>query len=857
MIKNSKLYLALAAGSVLWTPTASGYNLTVSDFGNTDNLSWQEASSPGENTVEVTLPDKEMQYFKYTYTPDNRTIYTERLNNLSGDIDADFVGIVSDELEDFPEFSGNPVGGGVIYNNGKMIDSLSGNFIGNIISDDHGLVYGAIYNTGIIGSIAGSFVDTRAYGNSVYGGVIANAANSEVDSIKGYFINNTIETSRSSGRGGAIWNDGNINEISGSFIANSVTGLNFDRGGAIHNGGSIGIINANFIDNYGVSAKIFRGGAIYNDSGTIEKISGNFIGNHTAGGDYAQGGAIHNTASSLNIINANFIDNYVLKTNNNEPSNPTTGGAIYSSGALFVSADNTTSRFSGNYIDLNGSVSSNAVYMEKADLNLSAVNNGVLVFDDAIDGEEYDLNIAGDGTGVVQLNNTVSGVQNLTLSENSVTHLGVNANISTYNMSAAEGSSPLLTVDIAVNKNSASAGSIAVENDVSGDYRVLVNALSTEVPDNPEDAYVAFLSAPNDNEETPTHVSVARVIGSPYMWDATVNAGGEESGSTWYLNLTSIANPDYNDSSESPDVAPEIIAAYGLQTAAREQTRSVVRNVFHHKGNSPVGRYDRKGETLNNVWTMVQAEHANIDKPVDAEADIWGIEAGFDLQKDHFNTLGLFASYRKGEYDFSGNGKRYSSTIGAETDIDSYLAGLYYRYDKNMGHLFAAIYAGQQSADIRTDDRMAKFDTDGLELGAAVEIGHAFVLPANLTLEPEAGIYWTRIDFDKTTDNVGKKYKWDDANYWEAELGLKLNKHFDNADIYFRPSVIQTFSDECSVYMTGLDTVSACHDQTLGKVELGGEYGLTTDFSLNGKIGYTFGSSYEAATFNFGLQYAF
>ena len=32
------------------------------------------------------------------------------------------------------------------------------------------------------------------------------------------------------------------------------------------------------------------------------------------------------------------------------------------------------------------------------------------------------------------------------------------------------------------------------------------------------------------------------------------------------------------------------------------------------------------------------------------EAKIWGIEAGFDVQKDPCNTLGVFASYRRGDY---------------------------------------------------------------------------------------------------------------------------------------------------------------------------------------------------------------
>ena len=73
-----------------------------------------------------------------------------------------------------------------------------------------------------------------------------------------------------------------------------------------------------------------------------------------------------------------------------------------------------------------------------------------------------------------------------------------------------------------------------------------------------------------------------------------------------------------------------------------------------------------------------------------------GFEAGGDLQHDLNNKLGLFLSYRKGNYDMNGDGKHHYSTIGSEIDIDSYLAGLYYRYDRNHWWTFATVYGGIQ-----------------------------------------------------------------------------------------------------------------------------------------------------------------
>lgn len=64
------------------------------------------------------------------------------------------------------------------------------------------------------------------------------------------------------------------------------------------------------------------------------------------------------------------------------------------------------------------------------------------------------------------------------------------------------------------------------------------------------------------------------------------------------------------------------------------------------------------------------------------EADVWGITGGFDIQADAHNKLGVFAAYRRGQYDLSGKGTYYNSTLGSRIDIDSWLGGLYYRFVK-------------------------------------------------------------------------------------------------------------------------------------------------------------------------------
>ena len=767
-----------------------------------------------------------------------------------------------------------------------------------------------------VGTIKADFINNTVNAVNIGYGAALSVANSQIDNLSGYFINNKTVSQKRAGaalymytipegdgsvthksiiknlqgifinngavsltsysEGGAIYNaSASIKGISGNFVNNYAEGNQNDSryigamGGAIFNNGEIGSIKGgSFVNNYVYNksgASSAYGGAVYNTGGAavIGDIEADFIGNYAKSSEGgARGGAISNRATMGKIINSSFINNYVSGTK-------AQGGAIYASSDINIVADKGESLFSGNYAEKAGVKTSNAIYMNGADLNLSSVNNGTITFDDGIDGTNYNINIKTDESSVIKFNNTVDNVKTFTMNDGSVVHLGLNGVINAQDMSLATSSristnslsSPIITVDVEVDKaqNKVNSGKINLSGDVSGDYRILVNSLNPDVLNNLDDAIVPFLTALNDDADTASSFSVARVIGSPYLWDGAVNVKGEESGSTWYLNLTDTPNPNY----DRRLVTPEVIAGIGLHEAAIEQTRSVVRNV---SGKVASGREYCPGcgiyptswdsKALRNVWAMAQGESANIDKTADMDAKIWGVEGGFDLQNDVNNTLGVFASYRKGEYDLSGKGSKYYSKLGSEIDIDSYLAGLYYRYDKNMNWLFATVYGGVQQADVKTDDGMSKFDSDGVELGAGLEAGHSFALNKSLTLDPSLGFYYTQISFDKAHDNVGKSYKWDDIKHVEAEAAVKLSQQFENAKVYVKPSLIQTYTDGDSVKISGLNKADTYHDQTLGRIEIGGNYGFTD--SLNGYVwsNYTYGSSYDSIAAGLGINYA-
>ena len=593
----------------------------------------------------------------------------------------------------------------------------------------------------------------------------------------------------------------------------------------------------------------------------------------------------HMLTPSLKVVNSSFI--------NNKASGK--GGAIYGSDVRIV-ADNGESRFSGN----TAGGKSNAVYVAglnniildqyydefdgntifegivipanapDGQLTLESVNRGRIVFDDGIDGENYNIDVFGDGTGYVKFNNAVENVNRFAMNGGAVVHLGLNGRI--YAQDFVSGSSsvyartgaqkPLLTVDVMVDRenNTVHSGAIHVNGDVAGETNVLVNALNPDVLDNKKDAVVPFLFAPNDNEETSAVFNVSRVIGSPYMWHTGKNvAGTPESGNVWYLSLTDTLNPEFGKT--DPEVAPEVTAYISLPSAGLEQVRGLRDTLEQKTAFCKEGACARDAKADRQLWVDSGYLSSTVDKPAEFDADIWGVTAGGDLQYDANNRLGVFAAYRQGDYDVSGKGSKYRSTVGSELDIDSWLGGLYYRFEQNDWYAFATVYGGLQKADLKTDDGIVNTDSNGTLWSIGAEGGRKYGLSEALTLEPSFGVFYTQSEFDDIRDSAGKTASFDSLKQLEIETAVKLEYRLCQNDltsvVYIKPGLIQTITDGDEVLISGLGKTEAYHDQLLGRIELGARFGVTESLSGYGWANYTFGSSYGAAAVGIGLNYAF
>lgn len=771
----------------------------------------------------------------------------------------------------------------------------------------------------IIKTVEGNFINNSAQGVTALGGAVTNSGT--IGTIDGVFINNSVNGS-SAARAGAIYisttkyeNGDLVNDdipevplIKGTFIGNHADSYSSAYGGAISNSTANGItpdIHADFIGNYAVSSSSARGGAIDALTG-LNTVTGNFIGNYAKslkGNAYA--GAIYIGNSTRFVAagqNNYFIGNYTSDKR----------GKIYN--AFFVQSKNdVTLTFdinNGGNLYFNDNFAALAGETNTYNLNILGYGTGKFMMNNYImNAGEVDVDNAmlvfnqapykdDDGCGEACRGQFIAGFEadgktpDLKLAP--VTSLSLNnsqfylhnnyietVRLKNYTVSG----NSLLHIDVSKQNGDWVADKISLSGQIEGATQVVVYDKTNE--DN-RNASVLFIEAPNDIKQEGTQPGVFRVYGSPYKWDIAYNYRGETSGSYWYLIGTDKPNddvyigfvPDPVDIDDpfdlpepepkpdpKPEVTPEVIAYQGLSAASLEQTRSMVGNIRDKVAANKVsvgpcgGIYDEawNGEPLNNIWVTPAYHTATIDSPVKTDVDIWGLEAGFDVQRNINHKLGVFASYRQGDYELDGSGDKFFSYIGADIDIDSYMAGLYYRYDYRRFWIFGTVYGGLQQADIKSKDGVTG-SSDGIELGGSLEAGYLYDINDTLKLEPSIGVAYTQVEFDDIRDNYGKTAAYDTIRETELSAGIKLEKYMPTengiAKLYVKPSVIQVLNGDNRVVISGLKKSGAMDDATLGRMELGGRYGFDDHLSAYGWTNYTFGSDYDAFSVGAGISYA-
>ena len=822
--------------------------------------------------------------------------------------------IVGDFIHNTVAATDRPEKGGAIYSQGT-IGKISGNFVGNAVvsqKDTHANG-GAVYNDkGSIGQIEGNFIGNYTMAseyNSANGGAVYNEG--KIGKINGDFVANKTSTAESYVYGGAIFNLDTIDTINGNFIGNSVSTsgyYSYAYGGAVHNtsDSTIANLHGNFINNFAFSADSSAyGGAIYN-AGNIGSVSGDLIANHTSASDLlALGGAVYTSSDmtfsaggKVRTISGNYTEDtkrgknynglFVYKLSSSLPTitfDTAGGGAWVINDNIEGGTDNLFSVGYKTQYNLSftgdGVLNEDGLTDQYVSINNDIVNAGEVTVEGTtlrFGAYQHEDKTAHNWDGHGRFLAALKADGAADLDAEAVTSLSLNnAAFDLYNKYQdmvnlkgwkASGNS-FLHVDVDV--ENLTADMLNVNGNVEGTTRLVLYPTSDK---DIRGESILFAQSQNDTKGNKDSFKVWRVYRSPYMFDVKHTPTGGNA-HQWELEMNDTVNPDAGAEPDFPEinaigkveVAPEVIGYQSVTAAAVAQNANLIYNVMNKVTDNRLycpgcGFYDYywNGEAFHNLWVNPVYTSLSIKSPTEIDADVWGIEAGGDLQHDLNNKLGLFVSYRKGSYDMNGDGKHYYSTVGSEIDIDSYLAGLYYRYDRNNRYAFATLYGGIQQADIKTDDGI-KSDTDGVEFGASLEAGYDYNLTDTVYLTPSLGVFYTQVNYDDADDSVGKSASYDDVRQIELEAGVKLTKAFrldeGYASVYIKPSVVQTIVDGDEVNITGLGKVNTLDDETLGRIELGGRYGFTDQLSAYGWANYTFGSDYDATTVGLGLNYAF
>ena len=755
--------------------------------------------------------------------------------------------------------------GSAIYSRyAGSIGDINGNFIGNFISSAKGWATGAIYTEGTIGNITGDFIGNYALGpNSLAGG---GAISNNIDSL--------------------YENEATMGNVTGDFIGNYVHGKEAS-GGAIYNHGPIGNITGNFLNNHAkisTGANLALGGAIWSDKSiTFTSVSNT----HFISGNYTQDDTRGKNYNSLFVRNS---------TKNPVITFDTAGGGAW------VINDNIEGQTTDNYhtvslalrgddtIDASVGTTTQYIAINNDIINMGTVTveGTTLKFGAYQHDDQTAKNWDGKGAFVAALNEDgtadrdADAVTSLSLN-NAVFDLA-NGYLETVKLKGYSATDSFMHID--VDTDNMKADELHIAGNVEGVTKLIVHASSDA--DIRGKGEILFAQSENDTTGNEGSFVVSRVYKSPYLFDVLYNNSGFHN--EWSLVMNDQPNEEPKEP-EEPDVptpptpelpdippvkpqplpgsdrpvAPEVIGAESLPAAALAQNSNMVYNIMNKVSANRLycpgcGFYDYywNGEAFHNLWANAVYNTLRIKTPTDIDAEVWGLEAGGDLQHDLNNKLGLFLSYRKGNYDMNGDGKHHYSTVGSEIDIDSYLAGLYYRYDRNNWWTFATVYGGIQRVDLKTKDGI-KSDTDGTEFGGSVELGYDYAINKTVYLTPSVGAFYTQVDYDDATDSAGKIAKYNTLRQLELEAGVKLTKAFVTdegyANVYVKPSVVRTVADGDEVNITGLGKVNTLDDQTLGRVEIGGRYGFTEQLSAYGWANHTFGSGYKATAGGLGLAY--
>ena len=411
-------------------------------------------------------------------------------------------------------------------------------------------------------------------------------------------------------------------------------------------------------------------------------------------------------------------------------------------------------------------------------------------------------------------------------------------------------------LDLDVDAEAGTADVLAVEGKIEG----TTNVNLTFITDG--DSSGAIQVVENSSTESTGSFVVGSIYGSPFAWEIAKQADG------WYIDHAREPEPGPGPE-PGPEPRPAVIltpetgAYLGLLKVSFEQTKDMTRSVRNkiYETSSVNGLASGDNNNLT-MWVSPAYSYAKAENPFEFRADVKGIDAGFDIASSNKkHRIGSFASYRRGDYEYSGKGRHYKLSGKADTDINSWLGGLYYNYDNEEILFNALVYAGRQSAKINGRNSVTA-DGHAYEGGMGAEFGYRKTLNENYTITPMVAVDYAMISYENLRDNAGKRAKYGTAQQTAIDFGIRLERAYASENgvqnvLYIKPSIVQTVNYGDKVAVTGLRDIKTLDDNTFFRLSAGGHYNMKEGWSVNAESAWTTNNSYDSLSINLGIKYEF
>lgn len=638
------------------------------------------------------------------------------------------------------------------------------------------------------------------------------------------------------------------------------------NGGAVHNLGITAIVQANETQTSAVTFKnntAQKGGAVYNAAsgqfgGYLNKeTSITFDANKASD---KQGGAIYNEQNAETTF---------LMADKGKLIFNTTSDDVYNLGLVTITGDSPTRSIDENatQVILNSTFAGTGTYtISSTQLNIGST--GYIDFEPIMELNNVSVNLASssylnlDTTDTLTDNNfdisrnailtyrASEDKPDVTLADN-INNSGVlNLNdgvLSTVVINTLTSNNGTIRID--VNNPTYTADVITITDRIYGTTNIAFDNANTLTLED-QKIYFAQTQAEQSLDD---YNFVSRINNG--LYEIKIGHDNNINVEDWYFFRTDALNP-------------EVIAYMDLPRAAIEQTRSLLFDIsrldkggcacFRDECNYKVCNFRDNGEK-SRVWAKPFYRSGSYDKPVETDITLWGLDAGYDVQTSISSQFGIFASYRNGTYENDGKGEKYYSNYGSELDINSAVAGAYYRKYFGDFYVSGAVYGGMLDVDIKADNGVSA-STDGINLGAQVETGYDIRTTRRSVLTPSLRASYDYIKFDDLSDNSGKKVSFDTIQDIELELGVKFEYQFNNEHQlpttgYIKPSVIQTIANGGEVKVNDFTFDETVDNETLGRIEIGADAELVKNFSVGAFGNYTFGSDYSAWAVGGNIRY--